>query len=375
MKRRVRVTIDLGALVRNYRRIVEHANGLKVLCVLKANAYGLGVGEYARALVGAGCREFGVAEPHEALQLVRLFSKIGKRVSVQVLSSILPDEIHAMVKAGVVLPIVDFRTAQLIDAAAAKLGVMARVHFKIDTGMGRLGIRADDALDVIRSVMKLKHLKPEGIFSHCPMAYEPKNEFTKKQIASFAALVKKARDEGFVFKKVHIAASDALNNFPEATRAPFTMIRTGINLHGSFDPNGRKVLKVEPVLAFTTRVAQVRDLPAGTTLGYGRTWKLEKSAKIATISAGYADGLPLQLTNRGFVLIRGIRCPIVGRISMDYTTVDATAVSDIKAGDDVICLGKSGDEMITPDDWAEMKGTHAYDILCSFGTRVKREIG
>jgi alanine racemase len=375
MKRRVRVTIDLGALVRNYRRIVEYARGLEVLCVLKANAYGLGVGEYARALVGAGCRQFGVAEPHEALQLVRLFSKMGKRVSVQVLSSILPDEIHAMVKAGVVLPIVDFRTAQLIDAAAAKLGVMARVHFKIDTGMGRLGIRADDALDVIRSVMKLKHLKPEGIFSHCPMAYEPKNEFTKKQIASFAALVKKARDEGFVFKKVHIAASDALNNFPEATRAPFTMIRTGINLHGSFDPNGRKVLKVEPVLAFTTRVAQVRDLPAGTTLGYGRTWKLDKPAKIATISAGYADGLPLQLTNRGFVLIRGIRCPIVGRISMDYTTVDATAVSDIKAGDDVICLGKSGDEMITPDDWAEMKGTHAYDILCSFGTRVKREIG
>jgi alanine racemase len=375
MKRRVRVTIDLGALVRNYRRIVEYARGLEVLCVLKANAYGLGVGEYARALVGAGCREFGVAEPHEALQLVRLFSKMGKRVSVQVLSSILPDEIHAMVKAGVVLPIVDFRTAQLIDAAAAKLGVVARVHFKIDTGMGRLGIRADDALDVIRSVMKLKHLKPEGIFSHCPMAYEPKNEFTKKQIASFAALVKKARDEGFVFKKVHIAASDALNNFPEATRAPFTMIRTGINLHGSFDPNGRKVLKVEPVLAFTTRVAQVRDLPAGTTLGYGRTWKLDKPAKIATISAGYADGLPLQLTNRGFVLIRGIRCPIVGRISMDYTTVDATAVSDIKAGDDVICLGKSGDEMITPDDWAEMKGTHAYDILCSFGTRVKREIG
>jgi alanine racemase len=375
MKRRVRVTIDLGALVRNYRRIVEYARGLEVLCVLKANAYGLGVGEYARALVGAGCRQFGVAEPHEALQLVRLFSKMGKRVSVQVLSSILPDEIHAMVKAGVVLPIVDFRTAQLIDAAAAKLGVVARVHFKIDTGMGRLGIRADDALDVIRSVMKLKHLKPEGIFSHCPMAYEPKNEFTKKQIASFAALVKKARDEGFVFKKVHIAASDALNNFPEATRAPFTMIRTGINLHGSFDPNGRKVLKVEPVLAFTTRVAQVRDLPAGTTLGYGRTWKLDKPAKIATISAGYADGLPLQLTNRGFVLIRGIRCPIVGRISMDYTTVDATAVSDIKAGDDVICLGKSGDEMITPDDWAEMKGTHAYDILCSFGTRVKREIG
>jgi alanine racemase len=150
-------------------------------------------------------------------------------------------------------------------------------------------------------------------------------------------------------------------------------VRTGINLHGSFDPNGRKALKVEPVLTLKTRVVQVRTLPKGTTLGYGRTWVLDKERKIATISAGYADGLPLALSNKGFVLICGVRCPIVGRISMDYSTVDVTECSGIKVGDEVVCLGKSGNFSITPDDWADLKGTHAYDIICSLGSRVERK--
>ena len=171
-----------------------------------------------------------------------------------------------------------------------------------------------------------------------------------------------------------MAASDAINNFPETARSPFTMVRTGINLHGSFDPNGRKALKVEPVLSLKTRVAQVRELPAGTTLGYGRTWCLAAPTKVATISAGYADGLPLALTNRGFVFIGGRRCRIIGRISMDYTTVDVSDVPDVKPGDEVVCFGACGRDSITPDDWAELKGTHAYDVICSLGSRVQRVV-
>ena len=171
-----------------------------------------------------------------------------------------------------------------------------------------------------------------------------------------------------------MAASDAINNFPECAKAPFNVVRTGINLHGSFDPNGRRALAVEPVLTLKTRVAQVRTLRPGTTLGYGRTWCLSEKTKIATISAGYADGLPLALTNRGQVLIKGVRCPVVGRISMDYTTVDVSHVPDVAPGDEVICLGTSGTESITPDDWAALKGTHAYDIICSLGSRVERVV-
>ena len=376
MKRRVVVEIDLKALVRNYRKIAAHVKPAKVLCVLKANAYGLGVAAYAKALAKAGCTMFGVAEPYEALELKRALATGRGRLApeIQILSSILPDEIPEMVKAGVILPIIDVATAKLISAAAVKAKVVAKVHFKLDTGMGRLGILAKDALTVMREVRKLPNLDCEGVFSHFPMAYDPKDPFTKRQIKLFKSIIAAAEKEGFRFKKVHISASDGINNFPETTKKPFTIVRTGINLHGSFDPYGRKALKVEPVLSLKTRVAQVRELPAGTTLGYGRTWCLNKATKVATISAGYADGLPLALTNRGFVFIGGKRCKIIGRISMDYTTVDVSEVKNVKPGDEVICFGKCGKDSITPDDWAALKGTHAYDIICSLGNRVQRVV-
>ena len=372
MKRRVTVEIDLDALARNYRRIAARAGAAKVLCVLKANAYGLGVGAFAHTLAKAGCTMFGVAEPFEALELLKCLR--GAKADVQILSSILPDEIPEMVRAGVILPVTDLATAKLISAAAVRAKKTARVHFKIDSGMGRLGILADDALGVMDEVRKLPALDCEGIFSHCPMAYDPKDPFTKRQIARFRRLVRDAAAHGFSFRKVHIAASDAINNFPETARPPFNVVRTGINLHGSFDPNGRRALKVEPVLTLKTRVAQVRELPAGTTLGYGRTWCLNAPTRVATISAGYADGLPLALTNRGFVFIGGRRCKIIGRISMDYTTVDVSGVPGVKAGDEVVCFGRCGRDTITPDDWAAIKGTHAYDIICSLGSRVQRVV-
>ena len=374
MERRVVVEIDLKALVRNYRRIAAHCRPAKVLCVLKANAYGLGVGAYAKALAKAGCTMFGVAEPFEAIELKRALPSGRGRLApeIQILSSILPDEIPEMVKAGVILPVTDIPTAKLISAAAVKAKVVAKVHFKLDTGMGRLGILAKDALQVMREVKKLPNLDCEGVFSHFPMAYDPKDPFTKRQIKIFKSIVAAAEKEGFKFKKVHISASDGINNFPETAKKPFTVVRTGINLHGSFDPYGRKALKVEPVLSLKTRVAQVRELPAGTTLGYGRTWCLNAPTKVATISAGYADGLPLALTNRGFVFIGGKRCKIIGRISMDYTTVDVSGVPNVKPGDEVVCFGKCGKDSITPDDWAALKGTHAYDIICSLGNRVQR---
>lgn len=374
MTRRVRVEIDLGALVRNYGKIAYKVRPAKVLCVLKANAYGLGVAEYARALAKAGCTMFGVAEPYEAMELLKVL-KAGKfNADVQILSSILPDEIPEMVKAGIILPAIDFPTAKLISDAARRQRRTARVHFKIDSGMGRLGIVADDAPRAIREIAALPNLDCEGIFTHCPMAYDPHDPYTKDQIARFKALVAALKDDGFAFKKIHMAASDAINNFPECAKPPFNVVRTGINLHGSFDPNGRRALAVEPVLTLKTRVAQVRTLRPGTTLGYGRTWCLREETKIATISAGYADGLPLALTNRGHVLIDGVRCPVVGRISMDYTTVDVSHVPDVAPGDEVVCLGTSGAETITPDDWAALKGTHAYDIICSLGSRVERVV-
>ena len=370
INRRVKVEIDLDALSRNYLKIVRRVAPAEVLCVLKANAYGLGVGAFASALLDAGCRRFGVAEPFEALELRR--SIAPAKGDVQILSSILPDEIDEMVKARVTLPVAGIDEAKAISASAARQRRIAKIHFKIDTGMGRLGILAKDAPEVVRAVSSMPNLDCEGIFSHFAMAFDPKDPFTREQIRSFKAVLAAVAKDGIGFRKVHIAASDAINNFPETFKKPFNLVRTGINLHGSFDPNGRKALDVEPVLSLKTRVAQVRTLPAGTTLGYGRTWCLAKETRVATICAGYADGLPLALSNRAFVLVGGRRCRVIGRISMDYATIDVSDAPEVKSGDEVICFGADGGDTITPDDWAAVKGTHSYDIICSLGNRVQR---
>lgn len=367
---RVWVEIDLSRLASNYGKIVKRVAPAEVLAVLKANAYGLGVGACARALASAGCRRFGVAEPFEALELGKALP--AGRGEVQILSSVLPDEISDMVANGVILPVTGLAEAKAISAAARKLRREARVHFKIDTGMGRLGILAKDAPAVIREAHALPWLDCEGIFSHFATAFDPKDPFAKEQIRLFKGVLSAVAKDGVTFGKIHMAASDAINNFPETAKKPFNMVRTGINLHGSFDPNGRRALALESVLSLKTRVAQVRTLPAGTTLGYARTWCLSRDTRVATICAGYADGLPIALTNRAFVLIGGRRCRIIGRISMDYATVDVTEAPDVKSGDEVVCFGSSGGDSITPDDWAAIKGTHAYDIISSLGNRVER---
>jgi alanine racemase len=169
-----------------------------------------------------------------------------------------------------------------------------------------------------------------------------------------------------------MANSDAINNFPMTYYSPFNYVRTGINIYGSFDNEGQRILNLESILTLKTKLAATRTLPAGMTLGYGCTYKLMKDTKVGTIAAGYADGLPLALSNRGYVIINGSLCPVLGRVSMDYTTVSLEDAPDAKMGDEVICLGGEGPGAISVDDWAQIKGTHAYEIICSFGTRVAR---
>ena len=364
--RRVWLEIDLNELKRNFQRIAEAVAPAGVITVMKANAYGLGELPLARTLADAGCAGFGVAEPHEAIPLLPL----GK--PVQILSSILPDEIPAMVEAGVILPVTDFETARRISQAAVKAGREATVHFKLDTGMGRLGILAAEAPAVIRRVKALPNLNCEGIFSHFPFAYENGSDLTNLQMDRFLAILEDVARDGITFKKRHIANSDAINNFPRACKPPFNFVRTGINLHGSFDMAGKRTLHVKPILTLKTRLAAIRTLPAGTTIGYGLTYRLPRATRVGTISAGYADGLPLALSNRGSVLVNGVPCPILGRLSMDYTTISLESVPDARVGDEVVCLGGKGSNALSVEDWAMLKNTHPYDIICSFGNRVER---
>jgi len=364
--RRVWLEINLSTLTDNYRKIAAAVAPAGVLAVLKANAYGLGVLPIAEALARAGAAGFGVAEPYEALQLLPL----GR--PVQILSSVLPDEVAPMVEAGVILPIADLDVARLISRTAKRLGKTATVHIKLDTGMGRLGLLPDEALGAICEISRLPNLRCEGLFSHFPYAYETGSELTNRQMDIFCAILDEAGRHGISFSKRHIANSDAINNFPRACREPFNLVRTGINLHGSFDTSGKRALDVRPVLALKTRLTAIRTLPAGTGIGYGHTYRLHRTTRVGTVSAGYADGLPLALSNRGYLLIGGVPCPVLGRLSMDYTTVSLEAAPDACVGDEVICLGGEGIHALRVEDWAALKNTHPYEIICSFGNRVER---
>lgn len=363
---RVRLEISLNKLKTNFRNIRESVAPCSVLAILKANAYGLGVMSIARALKEAGATGFGVAEINEAIQL----ADCG--LPVQILGNILPSEIPVAVSNGIICPINDLKSAQAISREAVKQQKTVECHFKIDTGMGRLGMLVKNAYEEIVEIVKLPNLKCEGIYSHFPMAYQGGDDYTRGQINAFIELLNKLKAAGINLSKIHMANSDAINNFPETCTAPFTHVRTGLNLYGLFDSQGRRSMNLEPVLELKTRLAAVRKLPAGSTIGYGRTYRLMQDTLVGTIAAGYADGLPLALSNRGYVLIRGHLCPVLGRVSMDYTTVSLDCVPDAQCGDEVVCIGRQGEGMIPAEHWSQLKGTHVYELLCSFGSRVER---
>ena len=358
--------IDLGKLRHNLARIRERVAPCGVIAVLKADAYGLGVEPIARSLARAGVAAFAVAEPREALQLV------GLGLPVQILGGVLPDELPVTVAAGIIHPVGSVAAARQISNEAVRQGRTVACQFLIDTGMGRLGILADAALAEIAEACRLPGLDCQGICSHFPVAIRGGEEYTLGQIAAFRQLLRELAEKGITFAKIHMANSDAINNFPSAFAAPFNFIRVGIDLHGSFDPEGIRALCLEPILSLKSRLLAVRRLPAGMQMGYGLTHRLPESTLVGTVAVGYADGIPLALSNCGQVCIRDKACPILGRVSMDYITVSLANAPDAAVGDEVICLGGEGPAAITVGDWARLKGTHPYEIICSFGTRVER---
>ena len=363
---RVWLEVNLATIQSNYNNISRAVSPCEVVAVLKANAYGLGVLPVANALKDAGAPAFAVAELNEALELSEL------ECPVQILGSVLPAEIGDAIAAGIILPVPDVNSALLISAEAERQGRQAVCHLLVDTGMGRLGLLPDDLEREADSLLKLPFISYEGIYSHFPMAYQPGSEYTLGQIERFCNLLTTLASRGIDFRYRHIANSDAVNNFPESYAAPFNRVRTGINLHGSFDSEGERVLDLKPALKLKTFLLSVRELPAGTSLGYGCTYRLPRRMRVGVISAGYADGLPLALSNRGSVEIRGAQCSVLGRISMDYASVALDQAPDADVGDEVTCLGGEGFGAASVDDWARLKGTHAYEIICSFGSRVAR---
>jgi alanine racemase len=228
-------------------------------------------------------------------------------------------------------------------------------------------LRHESAYEVIRQIAALPGLDLAGIYSHFPSAYDD-YEFSEAQIETMRALIARLAADGIEFRWRHMANSDGINNLPLSFAEPFNLARTGINLYGVFDLEGKQTLALEPVITMRTQLAAVRTLPAGATIGYGRTCELAADTRVGTIAMGYADGMPIGMSNAGYVMVHGKHCKILGRVSMDYTTINLDGVPDAQPGDDVECLGRH----ITVGDWARFKQSIPYDIICSLGHRVAR---
>jgi alanine racemase len=250
---------------------------------------------------------------------------------------------------------------------AVKQGRCANVHIIIDTGMGRLGLPYYEASKIIPKIIHLPGLKVEGAYSHFSNANNPSHPKTAQQLVLFKQALKAFGN--FNIPLIHIANSDAINNFKNSY---FDMVRTGINLYGVFDLQGRHAYKLTPTLCLKSRLIAIRTLPAGFTIGYSCTHTLSRETRVGTVAAGYADGVPMTASNSGYVLIGGRQCPIIGRVSMDYITVNLNSHPSARLGDIVVLIGKSRKEEITVEDWAKIKQSHPYDIICSLGSRVER---
>ncbi|RMD78936.1 MAG: alanine racemase, partial [Lentisphaerae bacterium] len=248
VSQRVQLTIDLAAIRRNYQTIARHTHPLQVMPVLKANAYGLGVRPVGECLVHAGAARIGVAELNEALAITDF------NVPIQIIGGILPEEIEPALRHGIILPIHEGAMANDIQRIARQLAMKATCHILVDTGMGRLGLRYEEARDEIcRIVRECPNIRLEGIYSHFPFAYGD-YDFSVHQVAAFLNLIRELREQGLVFNHIHMANSDAIHNIPAAMKEPFTMVRTGLNLYGCFDLEGRRTVSLEPTLRLTSRL-------------------------------------------------------------------------------------------------------------------------
>lgn len=348
---RVSAVADLTQLRRNFDTIKQRIAPLDLMTIVKADAYGIGVQPVAQTLKAAGSAGFGVSCWKEAEEILHF------GLPVQILGGIFADELPHVVKNGVIAGITDFETAQEFSAEAVRQNRTLECHFKLDTGMGRLGIKWYEAADLIRRVIALPGLDCCGIYSHFPQVSN--DPFSQEQVRRFKTVLEDCAAAGIKFRKIHMANTDAQLALAPVRTTPFNMARVGLGLY-------------ENVVSLKTKLVSARLMPAGYSIGYERTCVLEKETLVGTIAGGYADGLPLALSNRGRVLYKGKFCRILGRISMDYTTIELEPETDWKKGDPVTFIGEENGNRITTDDWAALKGTHSYDILCSISPRVKR---
>jgi len=361
--------IDLDALARNLHSIRDFiGEGIKVMGVVKANAYGHGAIPCARRLEAEGVDWLGVATVEEAIEL----REGGVTTPILSFGSFWPGQENLLFGHDVTPAIFDHERARLLDAKARELGVVKTIHIKIDTGMGRVGIPSCEAAGWAEELRKFENLHVEGLMTHFASADDLTDEFTNTQMLRFAEAVSVFHEKGFRPTILDMANSPGAVGHSDS-RA--TMVRIGGILYGLGDdvlPKGIEKPNLEPVMSLHSRIAFLKNVSAGETIGYGRTFTTERESVIATVPIGYHDGYKRALSNRGSALVNGEVVPVVGRVSMDWITIDVTGQPDVGIGDEIVLLGSQGNSRITPGEIALKCDTISYEITCGLSSRVSR---
>ena len=367
--RRCWAEVNLNALRHNVAAIREHVGAtVGIMAVVKANAYGHGVVELARELRYL-VEMFGVASVAEALQLRRVAPDTG----IVILGPALPEEREALMRNGFIPLISSLEEARVYSklAGCLKMTTPFPLHLKVDTGMGRIGIWHEEALEIARAIATLPGVQISSVATHLPAADEDA-EGTRAQLTRWDALVADLRQAGMAIPVVHALNSAGTILFNDRHASHGDLVRPGLILYGS-SPVPEFQARLRPVLSWKSRVTLLRQVPAGRTVSYGKTFITPKPMRIATICAGYADGYSRHLSNVGAeVLIGGRRCPVLGRVTMDQILADASAVPEAAVGDEVVLIGSQGDEEITAAELAAKAGTIPWEIFTSISSRVVR---
>lgn len=369
-ERRCWVEVDLDAL-RNNLSWIRHRVGkeTKVMTVVKADAYGHGLKQIAGHLMQNGTDFFGVANLEEA-HAIRL---TGKDWPILMLGSCLDTEWAQAVEWGVSVTISSLEEVVRLHRIAEHQKKTAKVHLKVDTGMGRLGCQPGSVLELAGFIHSTNRLHFEGIYTHFADV-ETDVAFTRSQKLLFRSVLRRFGSRLLLPSFVHSSNSGAL--IYDRTLVG-NMVRPGLLVYGIIPPGHRKPVgamhrRLKPSLAFYSRVTHIKWIGRGDSLSYGRTYKARRRAKVATVSSGYGDGYPLAASNKAEVLIRGVRCPVLGRVTMDQTLVDVTAISEVTAGDLVTLIGTHGNEAVSATELASRTGSIAWQVLTNITYRVPR---
>jgi alanine racemase len=357
--------IDLGSIRHNVGIVRASAPGCAVYAVVKADAYGHGAVEVSKTLVAEGVERLAVAFCEEAAPL----REAGIKKPVLSLFDSDPDDVFRYN----IIPVVnDFRSAERLSRAAVARDIKLPVHIKIDTGMGRTGIIRDTE-KVVLEIAALKSITVEGLTSHLSESESANREFSLRQITLMKKLRGDLAQKGLKIPYFHMSNSGAIIHLPEGH---FDAVRPGLMLYG-YSPFKGAVSRVNDLelrasMKLTAQIVQLRRVPAGSTISYGRTFTAQRDSLIGAVSIGYADGYNVAFSNNSEVLVKGKRAPLIGRVCMDISMIDLTDIDGVTMEDEVVLVGRQGDECITATELAGRIKTHAYEILTSLGSRARK---